>query len=290
MKSFSQSILESITSESSRHANGDHGRGDPADIFAPQMPDRDGLGPSISQDTMTALDLEHFGSAVLEPTAHIDSPRRRHNPITYKRRRSMRIRPTPIRECTQPSLAPQSQQSTNAPASTPSCSPLPPQASTRTRKRRRRLPPLKNRLARVVRARLTRQRSPEDHSQSPAPPVLPEPAETEADEEFKPDIAEPNVTQRRLAAPENYTIPDLKDFLNLRSRAPEKPARLSVKVAPHDPTPRFVLPQRNTIHASRLVHESKSPRARRKGDTPRLNFVALEAHHRQATMRSSDKQ
>jgi hypothetical protein len=220
-----------------------------------------------------------------------DSARRHHNPITYKRRRSLRTRSVSVDVDESASSPPiKSYSRSDTPASTASCSPIPAHVSTRTRKRRRRLPPLKNRLARVARSRLPRKR-PQACSQPPAPVFSPS---EQAEEEIKPDIMEPNVTQRRLAAPENYTIPDLKDLLNSKPHVPtnsppiptNKPPRLSDMDVPRNPAPRFVLPPRNTIRAPQLIHEFKSPRGRRKEDVPRLNFVALEAHQEQVVMRS----
>ncbi|CAE6464565.1 unnamed protein product, partial [Rhizoctonia solani] len=205
-----------------------------------------------------------------------------------------RVTPSPSLEQPQPILASLSQPETGpAPSqpvplsqsssfhdtqsSAPSCSPMPTHVSHR-RKRRRRLPPLKNRLARVARRRLPRQ--------SPVP--LPERARPSEDSEYgeeeimreeeetKP--APVNVTQRRLAAPENFTLPDLKDLLNHKS--PAQP--------PRTPAPRFVLPQ-NTIHPQRATQGPKTPYTKRKPThTPRLKFVALEAHHEQMTSRSGN--
>ncbi|CAE6425667.1 unnamed protein product [Rhizoctonia solani] len=162
-------------------------------------------------------------------------------------------------------------------SSAPSCSPIPAHVSHR-RKRRRRLPPLKNRLARVARRRLPRE--------SPAPLLgQAQPSEdseygeeelVREEEETRP--APVNVTQRRLAAPENFTLPDLKDLFGRKSQAQP----------PRTPAPRFVLPQ-NTIHPPRFTQGPKSPYSKRKPtQTPRLKFVALEAHHVQATVRSGN--
>ncbi|CAE6424266.1 unnamed protein product [Rhizoctonia solani] len=158
-----------------------------------------------------------------------------------------------------------------------SCSPIPAHVSHR-RKRRRRLPPLKNRLTRVARRRLPRE--------SPAP--LPEQAQLSEDSEYGEDElvreeeetrpAPVNVTQRRLAAPENFMLPDLKDLFGRKSQAQP----------PRTPAPRFVLPQ-NTIHPPRFTQGPKSPYTKRKSaQTPRLKFVALEAHREQATARSGN--
>ncbi|KDN48600.1 hypothetical protein RSAG8_02587, partial [Rhizoctonia solani AG-8 WAC10335] len=129
-------------------------------------------------------------------------------------------------------------------------------------------------LARVARRRLPRE--------SPAP--LPEQARPSEDSEYgeeeivreeetKPALV--NVTQRRLAAPENFTLPDLKDLLSHKSLAQH----------PRTPAPRFILPQ-NTVHPPRLTQGPKSPYTKRKpAHTPRLKFVALEAHHEQVTAR-----
>ncbi|KAF8753356.1 hypothetical protein RHS01_06950 [Rhizoctonia solani] len=149
-------------------------------------------------------------------------------------------------------------------------------------KRRRRLPPLKNRLAKIARARLPRQPSPETLLSQP--PVVPPMGQEEEygeeeiirDEEEVEEIKPPpvNVTQRRLAAPENFTIPDLKDLIGYKAQAQP----------PRTPAPRFILPQ-NTVRPVRSTQGVKSPYKRKSASTPRLKFVALEAHHGQATTR-----
>ncbi|KAF8699124.1 hypothetical protein RHS03_07249, partial [Rhizoctonia solani] len=166
-------------------------------------------------------------------------------------------------------------------SSTHSCSPIPAHLSHR-KKRRRRLPPLKNRLAKIARARLPRQPSPE--TLLSRPPVVPPMGQEEEygeeeimrDEEEVEEIKPPpvNATQRRLAAPENFTIPDLKDLIGYKAQAQP----------PRTPAPRFILPQ-NTVRPVRSTQGVKSPYKRKSASTPRLKFVALEAHHGQATTR-----
>ncbi|KAJ1307881.1 hypothetical protein OPQ81_001961 [Rhizoctonia solani] len=277
-----------------------------------------------------------------EPT--IDS-RRRHNPITYKRQRTMRTRSTSVRSGRQfaspvtipssalnrsvspsqpvlgsapssqvvpspapvkpdPSLSHNQSKLIPAPLSQPepgcvpsepippsqsssfhgthssahSCSPIPANVSQR-RKRRRRLPPLKNRLARIGRPRLPRR--------SPSP--QPEQAQLSEDSEYGEEeimhkeeeikSSSMNVTQRRLVPPENFTIPDLKDLLGCKHQAQP----------PRTPAPRFILPQ-NTVRAPRSTQGPKFPSPKRKAEahTPRLKFVALEAHRKQATAQSGN--
>ncbi|CAE6408791.1 unnamed protein product [Rhizoctonia solani] len=181
----------------------------------------------------------------------------------------------------QPALLSQSSSFNATQSSTHSCSPVPAHLSHR-RKRRRRLPPLKNRLAKIARPRLSRQSHPETLSQPPAPALIAQDEEYgeeeivgEEEEETKPVAA--NVTQRRLAAPENFTIPDLKDLVGYKAQP--RP--------PRTPAPRFILPQ-NTVRPPRSTQGSKSPYKRKPAHTPRLKFVALEAHHEQATTRSGN--
>ncbi|KAG8753965.1 hypothetical protein FRC11_006933, partial [Ceratobasidium sp. 423] len=158
-----------------------------------------------------------------------------------------------------------------------SCSPIPAHVSHR-RKRRRRLPPLKNRLARIARPRLPRPSPPPREQAQPREDSEYGEEEIVREEEEETKAGPANVTQRRLAAPENFTIPDLKDILGYKSQAQ----------APRTPAPRFILPQ-NTIRPPRLAQGPKSPYAKRKTtQTPRLKFVALEAHREQATARSGN--
>ncbi|CAE6507289.1 unnamed protein product [Rhizoctonia solani] len=301
--------------------------------------------PTLEESFASQMSLDELPSTAhnAEPTTDF---RRRHNTITYKRLRTMRMGSSPVasgRQFASPATIPSSALSRSAPlsqplpgsipfsqaapssppgqsepdlvpsqpvpnllilsqpdpdldpapsqpiplsqsssfhgtqSSAPSCSPVPAHVSHRS-KRRRRLPPLKNRLAKVARSRPPRQ--------SPAPqPEQSRPAEDseygeeeivrDEEEETKPTPV--NVTQRRLAAPENFTIPDLKDLLGYKSQAQP----------PRTPAPRFVLPQ-NTIRAPRLTQGSKSPVKRKAAHTPRLKFVALEAHREQATTRSGN--
>ncbi|CAE6537131.1 unnamed protein product [Rhizoctonia solani] len=271
-----------------------------------------------------------------EPT--IES-RMRHNPTTYKRQRTMRIRSISVasaRQFASPVTVPSSALSRSVPLSQPvpgpaspsqlapeepepdfapsqsalspaafsqaepgpapslpvplsqtssfhgtqssahSCSPIPAHVSHR-RKRRRRLPPLKNRLARIARPRLPRPSPPPERAQPREESEYGE-EEVVREEEEEAKSVPVNVTQRRLAAPENFTIPDLKDLLGYKSQA--RP--------PQTPAPRFILPQ-NTVRPPRLAQGSKSPYAKRKTThTPRLKFVALEAHHEQATARTGN--
>ncbi|KAH7341435.1 hypothetical protein B0J17DRAFT_625950 [Rhizoctonia solani] len=309
--------LDSLTSASQQRSDEQH-RTSPTleESFASQM--------SLDEPPHTAHNPE--------PTADF---RGRHNPITYKRLRTMRMASSPVasgRQCASPATIPSSALSRSAPlsqsvpdstpfnqaapssplgqpepdlapsqsgpglvapsqpiplsqsssfhgvqSSAPSCSPTPAHVSHR-RKRRRRLPPLKNRLAKVTRSRIPHQ--------SPAP--QPEQArlaedseygeeEMVRDEEEETKPAPVNVTQRRLAAPENFTIPDLKDLLGYKSQPHP----------PRTPAPRFILPQ-NTVRAPRLTQGPKSPAKRKTAHIPRLKFVALEAHHEQATARSGN--
>ncbi|KAF8604562.1 hypothetical protein BDV93DRAFT_522270 [Ceratobasidium sp. AG-I] len=203
--------------------------------------------------------------------------RRTHNAVTYKKRRTLRTRPTPHNNNTPHST----QQSFRAdtPASTPSCSPAP----VKHGKRRRRLPPLKNRLAKVARARLARQRSQETLSQ-PSIAVLPDP-----DDDYVPPVVEPNVTQRRLVAPQNYTIPDLKELLASKSQAHVDQAATKPIEPQRNPLPQFRLPPIDSLHGQRFRPEFKPARARRRDVGPRLNFVPLEAHQEQATARPSER-
>lgn len=197
-----------------------------------------------------------------------------HNPITYRRQRTLRIRSTPK----DPDVLRSTQQSFRAdtPASTPSCSPFP----VKPRKRRRRLPPLKNRLAKAARARL---RSQETLSQ---PSVS---APLDPDDDYAPPVVEPNVAQRRLVAPQNYTIPDLKDLLNSKPQAHVDQAHARPVEPQRNPLPQFVLPPVDGVHVLRLRSELKSVRTRRRDVGPRLNFVPLEAHQEQATARPSER-
>ncbi|KAG8680539.1 hypothetical protein FRC08_016221, partial [Ceratobasidium sp. 394] len=137
-------------------------------------------------------------------------------------------------------------------------------------------------------------------SQLPVPVSL-EPAEEDAQPDSTEDlpsvvpedepvaVPEPNITQRRLAAPQNYTIPDLKDLLNAKTQPfPTVPAEESGIELQRNPRPQFILPPNNNLHSPRPRAEPKRGRPGRK-DMPRLNFVALEAHQKQATGRPSDK-
>jgi hypothetical protein len=219
--------------------------------------------PSSTPASQVALDSEPFPA----PDQTEDLPAAPSQPVLY---------PAPG----QPASPSQSSSFNVTQSSTHSCSPIPAHLSHR-RKRRRRLPPLKNRLAKIARPRLARQSSPEMTSQLPVLPQMDQDEEygeeeiTREDEEVKP--APVNVIQRRLAAPENFTIPDLKDLVGYKTQTQP----------PRTPAPRFILPQ-NTVRPLRSAHGSKSPCKRKPVHTPRLNFVALEAHREQATTRSGN--
>lgn len=220
-----------------------------------------------------------FSSTLLAVIAPAEpSPDRRvHNVVTYKRRRTLRTRPTPHDRDTPNST--QHSFRAETPASTPSCSPAP----VKRGKRRRRLPPLKNRLAKVARARLVRQRSQETLSQ-PSVSVIPDP-----EDDYVPPVVEPNVTQRRLVAPENYTIPDLKELLSSKPQAHVDRTSTNPAEPQRNPLPQFVLPPIDSIHTQRSRPEFKFTRTRRRDVGPRLNFVPLETHQEQVTARPSER-
>jgi hypothetical protein len=223
-------------------------------------------------------------------TVEANAARRRHHVVTYKQRRSLRLHPSED-ENKLTLRTRQITRNTSSQTSTPSCSPSPAHAAPKSRKRRRRLPPLKNRLARVGRSHLTRQKSQERLSQTPVavPMELDEEDAQPAVSEAPLLVPESNVAQRRLAAPQNYAIPDLKELLSTKSQAhPNIPSDRPAIEAQRNPLPQFVLPAANNLHAPRPRSEPKRGRPGRK-DMPRLNFVALEAHQVQVTARPSDR-
>ncbi|KAG8744159.1 hypothetical protein FRC10_010728 [Ceratobasidium sp. 414] len=287
--------------ESQSMPAGDSARGESSTLDSITSPLEDSSHSNEDPDETLIPPSQHLGSTPLAgpTTAEVIAARRRHKVTTYKRRRSLRLHPAEDEN----KLSLRSRQITRSistPTSTPSCSPVPTHAASKYRKRRRRQPPLKHRLARVARSRLPRNKSQDMFSQLPASmPVEsaeedPRPDSTEDVPSVVPEdepiaIPEPNVTQRRLAAPQNYTIPDLKDLLNAKpQRFPTVPAEESGAELQRNPLPQFVPPPNNNLHSPRPRAEPKRGRLGRK-DMPRLNFVALEAHQEQATGRSSDK-
>ncbi|KAG9104212.1 hypothetical protein FRC06_004429 [Ceratobasidium sp. 370] len=292
------SISGSQAPEPQLIAAGDSARGDSSSLDSITSALEDS-----NQDSNETLipPSQHLGFTPLAgpTTAEVTAARRRRNVTTYKQRRSLRLHPAEDEN----KLSLRSRQITRSittPTSTPSCSPMPTHAASKHRKRRRRQPPLKHRLVRVARPRL-----PPNESQE-VPSQLPDSAPLEtAEEDAQPDstedvpsvvpedepvaIPEPNITQRRLAAPQNYTIPDLKDLLSAKPQPfPAAPAEEPGVEPQRNPQPQFILPTNNNLHSPRPRAEPKRGRPGRR-DMPRLNFVALEAHQEQATGRSSDK-
>ncbi|KAG8753756.1 hypothetical protein FRC12_011426 [Ceratobasidium sp. 428] len=247
------------------------------------------------------LPSQHLGSTPLAgpTTAEVITARRRRNITTYKQRRSLRLHPTEDEN----KITLRSRQVTRSittPTSTPSCSPVPTHATSKSRKRRRRQPPLKHRLVRAARSRLPKNESQDVLSQPPIA-VLLEPAEEDAQSALNDDasfvapedepvaVPEPDTTQRRLAAPQNFTIPDLKDLLSAKSQPfPVIPANEPGAEFQRKPLPQFVRPTNNQLHSPKPRLDPKRGRPGRR-DMPRLNFVALDAHQEQVTGRSSDK-
>ncbi|QRV74987.1 hypothetical protein RhiJN_03002 [Ceratobasidium sp. AG-Ba] len=254
-----------------------------------------------NQNDMPILSSQHIGSTPLAgpTTAEVLAARRCHKITTYKQRRS--LRPNPAEGEDRLSLrSRQVTRSISTPNSTPSCSPAPTYAASKSRNRRRRQVPLKHRLARAARSRLPPNISQDTHSQPPIA-VLSEPTEEDAPvttsenaslfapEEEAPAVLESNIAQRHLTAPQNHTIPDLKDLLSAKHQPFPDIGEDGSSVGPQrNSLPQFILPPNNTLHSPKPRVDPKRGRPGRR-DLPRLSFVPLEAHQKQTTSRPIDK-